>query len=448
MGAKIALVGFGKSHRALAQYLLSQGQEIVVLEKKPMAVLDDVIELQKAGVDFITGSDYLAHLDRYTTVFLTPGMPKDLPEIESARKHGVQFTGEVPYFLEHSIAPVLGVTGSAGKTTTTTMLGLMLKQAGVSTYVGGNIGLPLISLLPDLKASDRVVAELSSFQLELSRVSPTVGLYLNLQPNHLDVHGDMAHYAEAKSHIFGFQNTTDYAVYNADDAYAQAAVSRSPAQKIRFSMSAPVDVGTYLQDNWLYLRDGMREHRLLRVDQIKVPGAHNVANVLAAAAAVLTQGDFKESIIQVARTFSGVPHRLEKVAVIDGVTYLNDSIATSPDRTIAALKTVPGPIFLIAGGYDKHLDYAPLKPYLSKIHTLFLIGQTADKIAAVADGETTDVVWSGTLEQAVYEAKKRARVGDTVLLSPASASYDQFPNFEIRGELFRTLVLSDGAPTT
>lgn len=444
----VAVAGLGVSGRATARYLLDRGVAVAAFDERPAAADDpSLAELAGRGLAVHAGAAALDGLAGFATVFVTPGLRKDHPALARARAAGAALTGEVPFVLARAGAPAIGITGSAGKTTTTTLVGSIVHEAGIDAFVGGNIGTPAIEVLEAAHPPAWLVLELSSFQLDLCRVSPRVAALLNLAPNHLDVHPDMDDYRRAKLQILAHQGAADAAVLSADHP-VEGAVAAGRARRQWFGLDpARVPVGATLVGDRLVVRDGERERTVVRRDQVAVPGRHNLENILAAALLAMAAGAPAEAVEAVVRAFRGVPHRLQVVHRQGGVTYIDDSIATAPDRTIAALDAVGGPIVLIAGGSDKGVTYDALGPHLrDRVRVLLTMGPTGPAIAraSLAAGGPAPIACAD-LAEAVREAQARARPGDTVLLAPASASFDQFPNYAARGDAFRRLV--QGAPS-
>ncbi len=437
-GRRVAVVGLGVSHLALTRFLLGEGAEVVAFDRNPDAGGGDL-----PSVKTHLGPDYLDHLTGFEMVFLTPGMPKNLAQLERARAEGAVLTGEIPLFLELCPAPVLGITGSAGKTTTTSLVAATLEEAGREVFLGGNIGWPLIEQVRRIPPGAIVVLELSSFQLQLCRRSPRWGAILNFSPNHLDVHRNVEEYAAAKRNVYRHQGKTDWAVFNLDCPSLAGWAAQAPGRVAGFSREREVGDGAFQRGEEIVVRADGREGRL-GAAELRLPGRHNRENALAAAALCFLAGAPDEAIARSFRAFRGVEHRLELVAEEGGVRYYNDSIATAPDRTLAALETIPGPIVLIAGGYDKGLDYAPLGPAVNgRVRLLLLMGPTAGKIeAAVRRGGNTKttVIHCRDLAEAVGLAKREAKPAETVLLSPAAASFDQFRDYRERGRRFKEMV--------
>lgn len=445
--AKTAVVGLGINNRPLIPYLLEKGEAVVVADRQEPDQMISRLGADEARVEILGGPDYLARLaarDDVATVYVTPGMRKSGPEFDRLRAKGVRVTCETDLFLRICPAPVIGITGSAGKTTTTSLVGQALQLDGRRpVFVGGNIGRPLLPEIGRMTKDSWVVLELSSFQLELVEKSPQGAAILNLSENHLDIHGSMAAYAEAKRKILAFQEEKDWAVLPAADDVVRALAKGHRGRQVFFGPDQELEQGAYSHGGYIWWRDGQSPRSVLAVDQLRIPGRHNLANALAATAIVAMAGGDLEALSQALARFTGVPHRLERVREVGGVVYVNDSIATTPERTRAALAAVSGPIVLIAGGYDKHLDYTPLGRAIasSTVRVVIALGQTREKIfRAVKEEAKVPVYLADSFDEAVALAAGEARAGETVLLSPAAASYDMFRNFEERGQRFRELV--------
>jgi UDP-N-acetylmuramoylalanine--D-glutamate ligase len=445
---RVGIVGLGINNRPLVPFLLSRGYSVAVFDRRSTAELErDLQELGVHGdVSVHGGPHYLAELaqEPVSTVYLTPGMKKFGPELDQLAQRGVQISCETEVFMAECPAPVIGITGSAGKTTTTTLVGESLRRDGRRpVFVGGNIGQPLLPRLADIGPDSWVVLELSSFQLDLVRKSPHGACILNLRPNHLDVHRDFRDYKEAKGNIARFQSKEDWVVLPHGDSEVAELVDKSEGRRVYFSLHEEIAHGAYLDGGRLWWRGGKGGRPVVQQGALKLIGEHNVANALAAIAIVASAGGDLEAVGEVLERFSGIPHRLEVVREVDGVTYINDSIATAPDRTMAALAAISAPIVLILGGYDKKLDYDTLGESLSKstVRTVVALGETREAIARVVKAHThIPVIRAEGFDEAVGKASQAARTGDVVLLSPAAASYDMFSNFEARGQRFRELV--------
>ena len=435
---RIAVLGLGVSNRPLVRLLLEFGCNVTGCDKTPREKLDgEVLELEKAGCTLHVGENYLDGVEA-DVVFRTPGMHPNNPAIEALRSRGAQVTSEMEVFFEVCPCTILAVTGSDGKTTTTTLVSEMLKAEGKTVWLGGNIGTPLLPLVRQMQPSDFAVVELSSFQLMDMKRSPARAVITNLAPNHLDIHKDMAEYVQAKTNIFRYQDESGILILNADNPITAA--FRGNGKTLFFSRQKEADV--CLVDG-VICRNG---EKVLKASEILIPGVHNVENYMAAIAMVdgLVSD---ETIRQVARTFGGVEHRIELVRIKDGVRFYNDSIASSPSRTIAGLRSFPEKVILIAGGYDKHIPYDVLGPEIcAHVKKLFLGGATGEKIRQAViscpeyDPKALEITDCGSFEPAVRAAAAAAKAGDVVLMSPASAAFDQFKNFMVRGDFYKKLV--------
>lgn len=435
-GKRIAVLGLGVSNRPLVRLLLEYGCTVTGCDKST-APDDELAELERLGCTLKLGEGYLEDLDA-ELVFRTPGMHPGSPALATLRQRGAAVTSEMEIFFELCPCTILAVTGSDGKTTTTTLIAKMLEAAGKRVWLGGNIGTPLLPLCRRMEKTDFAVVELSSFQLMDMRRSPHVAVVTNLAPNHLDVHKDMEEYVEAKKNIFRFQNESDILILNADNAITDGFAGSGVTRK--FSRQKRADI-------WAHdgvIRRG--EKVLLDTKDILLPGVHNVENYMAA---ILAVGGLveEETIRHVAKTFGGVEHRIELVRVKDGVRYYNDSIASSPSRTIAGLRSFSEKVILIAGGYDKHIPYDVLGPEIcAHVKKLFLNGATAGKIREAVEKASAyqpgqpEIVDCGDFASAVVGAAAAAQLGDVVLMSPASAAFDQFKNFMVRGETYKKLI--------
>ncbi len=435
---RIAVLGLGVSNRPLVRLLLEYGCSVTGCDKTPREALEaEVLELERMGCALRVGDGYLDDLSA-DLVFRTPGMHPANPALESLREGGAVVTSEMEVFFEVCPCRVIAVTGSDGKTTTTSLIAKMLEQAGKNVWLGGNIGTPLLPLCRRIQPQDIAVVELSSFQLMDMERSPAVAVVTNLAPNHLDVHKDMDEYVQAKKNIFRFQGAEDRLIINADNAITDSFVGNGAT--CRFSRQKKAD-GVWLRDGVICRGD----ETVLDTRDILIPGVHNIENYMAAILAV--EGLVPdEDIRQVAKTFGGVEHRIELVRVKDGVRYYNDSIASSPSRTIAGLRSFEEKVLLIAGGYDKHIPYDVLGPEIcAHVKKLFLNGATASQIEAAVlacdASEKPQIVCCEDFAAAVHAAAEAAKDGDVVLMSPASAAFDQFKNFMVRGAYFKKLVM-------
>ncbi len=445
-GKKIAMCGIGVSNTPLILSFLKQGARVIACDRRERELIGNIAdELEAAGAELKLGEGYLENLE-VDIIFRTPGMNFHLPELERARKRGIAVTSEMEVFFDLCPATIFAVTGSDGKTTTTTLIAKMLEAEGKRVFVGGNIGTPLLPEIENITADDFVVAELSSFQLISMRKSPDIAVVTNVAPNHLDVHKDMDEYVEAKKNILLHQNAFSRTVLNRDNDITEDFRKDVRGQSLGFSMTRRLNNGAWLDD------DGMLHMAYRGIDvpvvdrkDIRILGDHNVENYLTAIAAVWGYVGV-DNICKVAREFGGVEHRIEFVREVNGVKYYNDSIASSPTRTIAGLKAFDQKVILLAGGYDKHIPFEPLMPYLvERVKTLYLCGDTADKIENCLRNyagydASPEIIRVNDISEAVACAHKNAVAGDIVTLSPACASFDKYPNFVCRGNHFKQLV--------
>ena len=445
-GKKIAMCGIGISNTPLILNFLKQGARVIACDRREREQIGNIADqLESAGAELKLGEGYLDNLE-VDIIFRTPGMNFHLPELERARKRGIAVTSEMEVFFDLCPATIFAVTGSDGKTTTTTLIAKMLEAEGKRVFVGGNIGMPLLPQIENITADDFVVAELSSFQLISMRKSPDIAVVTNVAPNHLDVHKNMDEYVEAKKNILLHQNAFSRTVLNRDNEITESFRKDVRGQSLGFSMTRRLNNGAWLSDDGV-LHMAYRGIDVPVVDrkEIAVLGDHNVENYLTAIAAVWGYVGV-DNICKVAREFGGVEHRIEFVREVNGVKYYNDSIASSPTRTIAGLKAFDQKVILIAGGYDKHIPFEPMMPYVTeKVKTLYLCGDTADKIEKCLRNYegykgTPEIVRVSSIDEAVAQAHKTAVSGDIVTLSPACASFDAYPNFAARGKHFKQLV--------
>ncbi|MBI2940339.1 MAG: UDP-N-acetylmuramoyl-L-alanine--D-glutamate ligase [Chloroflexi bacterium] len=449
-GQRVLLVGLGtRTTVALARELIRRGADVAVNDQKPAEQLQrEIALLADLPVRLALGGNRLDALDGVDWLFVSPGVPRELPMIVEAERRGIAVSSEIELLFADCPAPIVGITGSSGKTTTTTLVGEMLRASGRAVFVGGNIGTPLIDQLDRIGPDALVVLELSSFQLEHLTASPHVGAILNLTPNHLDRHGTMERYAAAKLSILRHQRPTDFAILGADDPTCRGLAAGCPGQVRWFSRGRAVKPGAFLDGDRLVLGAGSVEGAVVticRTDELQLLGEHNVANVLAAAAIAGAAGADIAAMRAVATTFAGVEHRIEPVRTLRGVTYSNDSIATTPERAAAALRAMRRPVVLIAGGRSKHLPLDEVaRLIVDRGRAVVTIGEMADEVAeAVRRADPTGrvpVLHAGTLERAVPLAAAVAQPGDVVLLSPAGTSFDAFRDFEERGQRFKELV--------
>lgn len=448
---RVAVLGIGISNTPLIQYLSKLGVDITAFDMAEKSEIGATLEALKGlDIKFSLGKDYLKNLHGFDVIFKTPKVRFDIPELVAESSRGAVITSEMEVFVDLCPAEIFAVTGSDGKTTTTTLIYRMLKEQGFNCWLGGNIGTPLLDRIDEVQETDKVILELSSFQLHTMKNSPHTAVVTNLSPNHLDVHTSMEEYIEAKTNIFRYQKKNDRLILNFDNEITKAFADQAIGETIFFSRRNSLDKGCYIKDGRIIFRCGEKERDIIAVDDIILPGVHNVENYLAAIAATI---DYVEpaTIRRVASTFKGVEHRIEYVREFNGVRFYNDSIGSSPTRTIASIKAFKQKVILIAGGYDKHIPYDEMgEIILERVKGLVLIGQTGPQIEKALEnemkrtGKSADipVVKCLSLEEAVRKAYENAVPGDIVLLSPASASFDMFKNFEERGCRFKEIVNS------
>ncbi|WP_411169490.1 UDP-N-acetylmuramoyl-L-alanine--D-glutamate ligase [Clostridium sp. MB05] len=439
----VAVVGIGVSNIPLIRFLVKLGAKVTAFDKKNREELVDIAkEFNELSVALELGEGYLDKLSGFDVVFKTPSMRIDCDALLKVKNEGAYITSEMEEFVRYCKGKVYGITGSDGKTTTTTIISRLLKEAGYKTWVGGNIGTPLFSNIEEIKEDDKVVLELSSFQLMTMNTPIDVAVVTNLAPNHLDMHLDMQEYIDAKKNIFLYQEKSGVLVLNKENEITHSFTSEARGEVREFSSKREVENGTYFKDSILYLNN----EEVCKKDNIVIRGIHNIENYLAAFLA--TKDDVSIDVMKkVAETFGGVEHRCEFVRELDGVKYYNDSIASSPTRTLAGLFAFEKKVILIAGGYDKHIPFEPLAeegyPYIKE---LILLGVTKDKIKESFEklkkekGIEIPITIVNSLEEAVLKAKDLSNNGDVVTLSPACASFDMFANFEVRGNRFKEIV--------
>ncbi len=445
---KVAIIGLGVSNLPLLDYMYEKNAKVTVFDEKEEKDIEKKIleKLKNYKFDYFFGKNCFENLKGFDIIFRSPSFLPTRKELVEEEKRGAIITSEIEMLMKLTPATIIGVTGSDGKTTTTSLIYSILKNAGYNTYLGGNIGIPLFTKLNEMKPNDIVVLELSSFQLMGMDVSPHIGVITNITPNHLNIHKDYEEYINAKKNIFKYQNKDDYIILNYDNDITRNCAKEAKSKVIFFSGKEKLENG-FIVDNKIIKKceDGIRTH-ILDCKDVLLRGEHNFENIATAIAATSPLVDIDKSIDTI-KNFKPVEHRLEYVRTIDDVKWYNDSVSSSPTRTIAGLKSFDEDIVLIAGGYDKNLDYTPIaKPILEKVKTLILLGQTSGKIFdAVKEEEekenkNIDIFMVNTLKEAVDLAKKQAKVGEIVLFSPASASFDMFKNFADRGIKFKELV--------
>ncbi len=456
----VVILGLARQGKALARFFAEQGWRVTVSDtRKPEALQEAMRELSDLDLRYVLGEHPLSLLDGCDLFCTSGGVPSDLPIVQEAARRGVALSNDAQEFMRRCPAPIVGITGSAGKTTTTTLVGKMLAETGFTTWVGGNIGNPLISDLAAMQPTDRVVMELSSFQLELMQISPQIAGVLNITPNHLDRHKTMDAYIAAKANLVTHQRESDIAVLNYDEPNARALAGLTQAEVRYFSGTAEINgqawPTAFLQGDTLVLQRAEGRVAVCERRALRLRGMHNVLNALAAMALADATGASATAMERVLSTFTGVEHRLEEVRRLNGVLWINDSIATAPERVMAELRAFDEPLVLLAGGRDKDLPWeAFARAVTRRVRVLVLFGEAMALIgrhveAALAEAKAQHqpviletVIPAGTLENAVQAAARAARSGDVVLLSPGGTSFDAYRDFAERGEHFRQLVMT------
>lgn len=447
-GKKIAFCGIGTSNLPLIELFIKYGASVTACDRRTREQLGDSADVaQKAGAKLSLGDDYLKNLD-VDIVFRTPGMRYYMDELVEMRNRGVVVTSEMEVFFDLCPCKIYAITGSDGKTTTTSIIAQMLQAQGKTVHLGGNIGKPLLPEIESIGYDDAAVVELSSFQLISMRKGPDVAVVTNLAPNHLDIHKDMQEYIDAKKNLVIHQGAFSRVVLNKDNEITNGFEPECRGRVLKFSRKSQLNNGAYLdENNNIVFADNGKKTVVMNIADIKIPGMHNVENYMAAISAVWGEVSV-ENIVNVAKTFAGVEHRAEFVREFEGVKYYNDSIASSPTRTaLGTLSLYDFKIILIAGGYDKKIPYDGLGPVIcDKVKCLILMGATAPKIKAAvlnadnySDGNPT-IIEVSNMEEAVAKAREVAQPGDLVSMSPASASFDLYKNFDQRGKHFKSIV--------
>ncbi len=448
-GKRVCVVGLGISNRPLVKMLLERGIPVECRDKTPREkLLPEVLELERMGARLTLGGDYLENIQA-DVVFRTPGLNAFCPQLTALRERGTVVTSEMEAFFRVCPCTIFGVTGSDGKTTTTTLMARLLELSGKTVWCGGNIGTPLLPRAEEMGPEDVAVLELSSFQLMGMTQSPHVAVVTNLSPNHLDIHKDMEEYVTAKENIYLHQGTEDTLVLNLDNEITRHFGPKAKGRVLWFSRKERPERGYYLRNDRMICRvEGEKEQEILPAEDILIPGIHNIENYMAAFCAVdgLVR---RENMRALAKTFGGVAHRIQLVREKDGVRFYDSSIDSSPNRTKAALRSFREKVIMVAGGKDKGIGYDDLGPELrERVKLLVLTGMTAVKIRAAAekvpgyDGTNPEILDVAEFDDAIRTAAARAKPGDVVLLSPASTSFDRFRNFEERGNRFQAVVQS------
>ena len=444
---KVAIIGLGVSNAPLIDYMQKLQANLTVFDNRAEEKIDKNIlqKIEKYNIKKQFGENYLSNLKDFDIIFKSPSCRPDLPEIEAEVKRGAKLTSEIELVLEFAPCKVIAVTGSDGKTTTTSLIYEILKNK-YKCYLGGNIGIPLFTEIAKMQPEDIIILELSSFQLMTMKTSPNIAVITNVTPNHLDIHKSYEEYIEAKANIFKNQTENDTLILNYDNEITKNFSKNAKSKVVFFSVKEKLKNGVIYDDGIIKIvEDELRRH-VIKLKDTRLRGIHNAANICAAIAATKDLVEIEDQVTAI-KNFKGVTHRLEFVREINNSKWYNDSIASSPTRTIAGLNSFEEEIVLIAGGYDKHLDYEPIAtPILNKVKTLILMGQTAEKIYGVVtqkqlkQNKKIDIYKVKTLEEAVQRAKEHAKPNQIVLFSPASASFDMFKNFEERGNKFKELV--------
>ena len=446
--SKVAFIGVGVSHIDLIRLFLKKKIRVTVLDKRSPEQLGEIYdEFSAAGVKFELGENYLDNIGEFDVIYRSPGMYYNNEKLTIARKKGVVITSEMEMFFELCPCKIYAVTGSDGKTTTTTLIAGLLERAGIKVYKGGNIGRALLPLIEEINEEDAAVVELSSFQLISMRRSPDVAVITNISPNHLDVHGTMEEYIQSKTNLIAHQGPFSKTVLNMDNELTRDLEYLVRGKLVNFSRKAMPKCGAYVDEHgMIYYNDYGRMADVFHTKNIRIPGIHNVENYLAAISAVWGDVDVRD-MERMAKEFGGVEHRIEFVRELNGVKWYNDSIATSPTRVLAGLNSFDQRLIVIAGGYDKKIPFEPMADTVcNKVKKLILMGATADKIEKAVKSseayspENIEILHVSSMEEAVEKAKEISESGDIVTLSPACASFDLYPNFEARGLHYKKLV--------
>ncbi|KIL34650.1 UDP-N-acetylmuramoyl-L-alanyl-D-glutamate synthetase [Cohnella kolymensis] len=464
-GRRVVVLGLAKSGVAAAKLFHSIGADVIANDKKAREQCPEADQLTALGISVVCGGHPENLVTEETALLVkNPGIPYSAPPVVTAQRLGVEVVTEVEVAGQLSAAPIVGITGSNGKTTTTTWTGVLLEEAGLKPVVAGNIGRPLSEAAQEVSADGWLLAELSSFQLKgTEEFRPKIACLLNISETHLDYHGTMEDYVASKAKLFANQTSSDFAVYNEDDAMCRELASGFKARKLPFSLTRKLPQGVAVEppypdvrpgpdeeveaERWIVYRDeNGGERRIIRIDELGIPGRHNAANALAAIAVALAAGAAPEKLVEPLRDFRGVEHRLEYVGTFGGVKYYNDSKATNPMATTMSILSLPAPLILIAGGLDRGSDYMELLPvFRDRLKGLVALGETREKIGKVASASGLAAVKvvependaESTLRRAIEEAADMAAPGDIILLSPACASWDMFPSYEVRGRIFK-----------
>ena len=445
-GKKVLVCGMARSGVSAAQCLYELGARVTISDSKAEEKLAEALQpLEGMDIRRCLGDQAQpADLESYDLAVTSPGLPMQAPILRAVQAAGVPLIGELELGAQVSRAPLYAVTGTNGKTTTTTLIGEIFRNLGKTTYVVGNIGYPFTACALRCGEEDVAVAEVSSFQLEtISTFHPHIAVMCNITEDHLNRHGTMEEYIRVKERIFENMGQGDYAVLNLDDPIVRGMAERIPCAPAFFSRRQEVETGAYLEGEEVVFSLNGHKKRVLRADEIRIPGEHNLENALAATALTMLAGVPAPVVRHTLKTFPGVEHRIETVRTVEGVTYINDSKGTNVDASIRAVRAMKVPTVLLAGGYDKHTDFLPLAREIlaSKIHTVVVLGDTAEQIErALRAVGFESILHAKTFEEAVLLARSCAREGENVLLSPACASFDMFQDYEERGRVFKEIV--------
>jgi UDP-N-acetylmuramoylalanine--D-glutamate ligase len=447
-GKRVVILGAARQGLALARFAVDVGAKVVLSDLQPAeSLVIGLNEFADVPMEIILGEHPMSLLEDADIVAVSGGVPLELPLLQEAQKRDIPVTNDSFEFMKRAKAPIIGITGSAGKTTTTALTGKMAKQAGRRTWVGGNIGRPLISNLTEIDEEDVIVQELSSFQLELWRKSPHVAAVLNLTQNHLDRHKTMDAYRNAKANILRYQGVQDIAILSADDPGAMSMKEEVRCRLRTFSLYREVQDGSFVRDKEIWQRDGQTEEKVGDLDSIKLRGNHNVLNVLASVILADSVGIPRDVIAGAIASFTGVEHRLELVRTIKGVQFVNDSIATAPERVLAAIDSFTEPLILLAGGQDKDMEWEEWAlQVINRVKSIVLFGELADDlnsylVQAKKSRSKPLIACTDSLDEAINIATRLSTAGDVVLLSPGGTSFDAFIDFSERGDVFRKLVM-------
>ncbi|MCG0274725.1 MAG: UDP-N-acetylmuramoyl-L-alanine--D-glutamate ligase [Thermosediminibacteraceae bacterium] len=445
-GKKVLVIGLARSGIAAAVELSEMGAKVTANDIRPKEEMKEAIDkLSPLGIELVFGDHPLSLLADIDLIVVSPGVPSDIPLLDEAKRRGILVVSELELGYWFTKAPIIAVTGTNGKTTTTTLIGEILKNDGKNIAVAGNIGTPLIQEADKNGQKDYIVVEVSSFQLEnILYFKPKVSVILNITEDHLNRHKTFENYIEAKARILENQDEGDFAVLNYDDPIVSTLAKRARSKVVFFSRKEELSKGVYVKNGVIVIKENGAIYPILEAKELGIKGSHNLENALAAVAVAWITKTNLNNLAETLKDFRGVEHRLEYVDTIDGVKFINDSKGTNPDAAIKALEAVEGPVILIAGGYDKKVDFRPfVRSFFGKVKKVVLIGETADQIEQTARGEGFfEVEKASSMYEAVKIAKKSAEPGDTVLLSPACASWDMFSSFEERGRVFKEAVRS------